>query len=207
MPLLALAGYAVFLTLAFGLRSWVHLRRTGSTGFVGLSGRAGSAEWWGGVLFAAALVAGVAAPSLQLAGIIDPVAALTGAAVAVPGLVLWAAGVAATLWAQFVMGDSWRIGVDGTERTALVGGGPFRWVRNPIFSAMIAASAGLVLIAPNPLALAALAILILAIEIQVRLVEEPYLARTHGESYVRWAAHTGRFVPGVGLGVGPPSER
>lgn len=34
--------------------------------------------------------------------------------------------------------------------------------------------------------------------LQVRLVEEPYLLRTHGEVYRDWAARTGRFLPGVG---------
>lgn len=59
-------------------------------------------------------------------------------------------------------------------------GGPFRWVRNPIFSAMIVCTLGLVVLVPCTLALAAL---IVGVELQVRLVEEPYLVRTHGEVY------------------------
>ena len=39
---------------------------------------------------------------------------------------------------------------------------------------------------------------LLALEIQVRLVEEPYLLAIHGEAYRAYAAVTGRFVPGVG---------
>lgn len=201
MPELALAGYAVFLLLAFGLRTWVQVRRTGRTGFVGLSGRPGTAEWWGGVLFALAVAGGVAAPALQIAGIVAPLGLLSTPTVALAGGVLWAAGVAGTLWSQFSMGESWRIGVDEKERTALVTRGPFRWVRNPIFTAMTIACAGLAALAPNPLALATLAVLIAAIEIQVRLVEEPYLIRVHGEPYRRWAAVAGRFLPGVGRGL------
>ena len=72
----ALGGYAFFLLLAFGLRSAVHYRRTGSTGFVGFSGAIGSAEWWGGVLFALSVVAGGAAPILQLAGVLSPTEAM-----------------------------------------------------------------------------------------------------------------------------------
>jgi len=37
------------------------------------------------------------------------------------------------------------------------------------------------------------------IELQVRLVEEPYLTAKHGDSYRDYAARVGRFVPGVGL--------
>jgi protein-S-isoprenylcysteine O-methyltransferase Ste14 len=63
---------------------------------------------------------------------------------------------------------------------------------------MTLATIGLVLLAPNVLALATLATLLVALELQVRRVEEPYLLRTHGDAYRRYAAATGRFFPGVG---------
>lgn len=195
---IALAGCVVFLLLAFGLRSIVHLRRTGSTGFVGISGRAGSAEWCGGVLFVVALVAGIAAPTLQLVGVVAPYDVWVGTWASAAGGTFYLLGVGGTLWAQFAMGNSWRIGVDHGERTALVASGPFRWVRNPIFTAMTAATLGLALLVPNIVSLLAVAALIAALEIQVRLVEEPYLKVAHGESYRRYAAGTGRFLPGIG---------
>jgi protein-S-isoprenylcysteine O-methyltransferase Ste14 len=198
MPRLALFGYALYVALAFGLRAVVHWRRTGTTGFVGLSGRPGSLEWLAGVLFAVALVGGVAAPLAQLAGAIGPWSDAGDRAVHGLGLGVFAVGLAGTLRAQFAMGESWRIGVDPEARTDLVAQGPFRWVRNPIYSWMTLASAGLVLICPNLLAVAALAALLVALEIQVRVVEEPYLLRTHGDAYRRYAASTGRFVPGIG---------
>ena len=198
MPIVALTGIVVFALLAFGLRGWIHYRRTGTTGFVGISGAAGSVEWLGGVLLAVALLAGFAAPVVQLGGLVAASACIGGVAANAAGLGLFAGGVAATLWAQFAMGESWRIGVDQSERTRLVDSGPFRWVRNPIFSAMGMATAGVVLLVPNMVALLALVALVVALEIQVRLVEEPYLTRTHGEQYLRYARRTGRFVPGVG---------
>lgn len=194
----ALAGFAVFFLLAFGLRSLIHYRRTGTTGFVGLSGRPGSAEWWGGVLFALALVAAVAAPLLQLAGAVEPAAWLAQPWARAVGGLLYLAGVAGTLWAQFAMGESWRIGVDTGARTALVAAGPFRWVRNPIFTAMSLATLGLALLVPNVVSLIGVAALALALEIQVRLVEEPYLHRVHGDHYRRYAASAGRFLPRLG---------
>ena len=195
---IALAGGAVFVLLAFGLRSLIQYRRTGSTGFVGISGNLGSAEWCGGVLFIVALVAGLTAPALQLAGAVAPYAAFDAAWVRAAGGVAYLLGVAGTLWAQFAMGSSWRIGVNTGERTALVASGPFVLVRNPIFTAMTAATFGLALLVPNIVSLVAVAALIIALEIQVRLVEEPYLLRQHGESYRRYAAGTGRFFPGIG---------
>jgi protein-S-isoprenylcysteine O-methyltransferase Ste14 len=194
----ALSGYGVFLLLAFGLRTLIHLRRTGSTGFVGFTGRPGSVEWWGGVLFALAIVAGGAAPALQLAGVVHPAPSLVTPLLQSIGIALFAAGILGTLWAQLAMGESWRIGVNETERTTLVVAGPFRWVRNPIFTAMTTATLGLALLVPNVASLAAVASLVLALELHVRLVEEPYLRRTHGASYARYAASAGRFLPRIG---------
>jgi protein-S-isoprenylcysteine O-methyltransferase Ste14 len=197
MPRTALVGYTLFLALAFGLRALIHYRRNGTTGFVGISGRAGSTEWFAGVLLGIAIVVGGVAPLAQLVGLVTPWN-LDGGMVHATGVALFAAGLAGTLWAQLAMGDSWRIGVDHDTRTALVSQGPFRWVRNPIYTWMTFASAGLVALAPNWLAVASFVALLIALEIQVRVVEEPYLLRTHGESYRRYATDTGRFVPGIG---------
>lgn len=198
MPRLALAGYALFVALAFGLRIAVHLRRTGTTGFIGLSRDAGVLDVTVGALFALALVAGALAPGLQLAGLVRPWSGIDTATVRLAAVALYGAGLAGTLWAQFAMGDAWRIGVRQTERTALVAGGPFRWVRNPIFSSMLLAALGLALAAPNVLSVLALAALLVALELQVRWIEEPYLTRAHGTSYRDYASRTGRFVPGWG---------
>ena len=198
MAELALALYVVYLLLAFGLRTIIQLRRTGSTGFHGLGGRLGSAEWLAGVGFAVAIVLGLAAPVLALLEVVEPIAALESDAVAIVGAVLAIAGIVATFLAQVAMGTSWRIGVDPDERTDLVRTGPFARVRNPIFSAMIPTALGLTLLVPSWVAIAGLVGLVIALELQVRVVEEPYLLRTHGKSYADYARRVGRFAPGVG---------
>jgi protein-S-isoprenylcysteine O-methyltransferase Ste14 len=193
MPLLALVLYAVFFALAFGWRTWRQLRTTGKTGFAGIS-RGGALERAGGVLFAVALALGVAAPLVALRGGGAPLFSAQPAL----GVALYVAGLALTLAAQLTMGASWRIGVDPSERTQLVTGGPFAFARNPIFTGMLSVASGLALLVPNLCALLAVVSLVVAIELQVRLVEEPYLLGTHGEPYRRWAARTGRFLPGIG---------
>ena len=86
-------------------------------------------------------------------------------------------GIAATVYAQVDMGDSWRIGVDPGERTTLVRSGVFGRVRNPIFTAMLTFGAGIALVTPNLVALVGFVLLVGSIELQVRVVEEPYLLR------------------------------
>ncbi|WP_102142461.1 methyltransferase family protein [Mycobacterium hubeiense] len=201
MPVVALVLFAVFGALGFGWRSWEQRRRTGSTGFRGVSGRLGSAEWFAGVGFVVALVAAVAAPGLQLAGVVSPLDILEATWIQVSGIVLAIAGIAGTVYAQIDMGDSWRIGVDPGETTTLVRSGVFGWVRNPIFTAMVVFGVGIALVTPNVVAIAGFLLLVATIELQVRLVEEPYLLTVHGDSYREYLATVGRFAPGVGLKI------
>jgi protein-S-isoprenylcysteine O-methyltransferase Ste14 len=198
MTELALGAYALYLVLAFGARTVIQIRRTGQSGFKGVSGRVGSAEWFAGVLFVVAIVVGVLAPVLALTDTVEAIGALDTTAVHVAGVVLFSAGLIATLAAQIAMGESWRIGVDESETTELVTSGPFAVVRNPIFSAMLPASIGLALMVPSVIALAGVVALGAALELQVRVVEEPYLLAKQGERYRDYASKVGRFVPGMG---------
>lgn len=143
-------------------------------------------------------VLGLTAPVLVLTGTTPPPAALTHPAIPATGLALALAGLVVVLAAQSAMGTSWRIGVDDTERTELVTSGLFGWIRNPIFTGMAAVSAGDLLMVPTLVAALALISLVTAVQIQVRLVEEPYLHRVHGPGYARYAAGAGRFLPAIG---------
>jgi protein-S-isoprenylcysteine O-methyltransferase Ste14 len=193
----ALVLYAVWGATAFGLRMLIQFRRTGDTGFRSQAGRPGSAEWWARLSFVGALALGLAAPIADLAGL-EPFDALDGRGVALIGVLLAVLGIVGTLLAQLAMGNSWRIGVEPSERTDLVTGGVFNLVRNPIFTTMGVTAAGLALVVPNVVALVGLVVLVFALELQVRVVEEPYLRSVHGDAFAGYTARVGRFVPGVG---------
>jgi protein-S-isoprenylcysteine O-methyltransferase Ste14 len=195
VTVVALVLYVVALVVLFGVRSWVQQRRTGSAGFHGISGTPADAGWWGGVLFVVAMVLGLAGPLLAVADVVatDPPLGLQ-----VAGLALALVGFGATLAAQTGMGESWRIGVAAGERTELVTSGVFAHVRNPIFTAMVVAQLGVVLMVPTWVSVLALVALVVAVQLQVRAVEEPYLRAVHGEAYGSYSATTGRFLPGIG---------
>lgn len=200
MALTALILYAVWLVLGFGWRAVAQQRRTGDTGMRGLSGRPGSAAWWAGVLFAVALVTGLAAPIASLAGV-PPLPGLDHTAIAAPGIAITLLGIVATLVSQTEMGSAWRVGVRDGERTELVTRGPFAAVRNPVFTAMIITAVGLAAITGSLIAVLGVAALITAVELQVRVIEEPHLVKLHGATYLEYAARAGRFLPGIGRGT------
>lgn len=193
----ALALFAVYLTLGFVLRSVLQYRATGDTGFRGISGTVGSPRWWAGVLFVLALLTGVLGPVAALVGM-EPIGVFSDPEVQAAATVAAVLGIVLTVLAQLEMGSAWRIGVREGERTALVTQGWFSVVRNPIFSAMALTGAGLAFMVPNPVSIGGLVLLLVALQLQVRVVEEPYLRALHGAGYTSYEQSVGRFVPLLG---------
>jgi protein-S-isoprenylcysteine O-methyltransferase Ste14 len=196
MAVLDLVLVLVWVGLVSIVRGVVQFRRTG-TSPLRFRDKPGSAQWWSRLLSAIGVLLAIAAPLAELAGL-APFAILDQPVVRVGGVVLVVLGIALTIGSQLAMGASWRGDVDPDVRTPLITSGPFALVRNPIFSGAALTAAGLALVVPNVLSLAMLVLFVAGLEIQVRLVEEPYLLHVHGEAYRRYAARTGRFVPGVG---------
>jgi protein-S-isoprenylcysteine O-methyltransferase Ste14 len=195
MASVALIGWAVFLGVGVGWRSWLQWRRTGDAGFRGLSHPLGSPEQIAGAALVVGTLVSVSAPVLVLT---EASTAPTAPTLAALGLVVLGAGIAITVKAQLDMGASWRIGVDRAERTALATAGLYRYTRNPIYSGMLLAWLGEAALVPNAVSLVGLAMTFVAVEVFVRRIEEPHLVAVHGEAYRTYARSVGRFVPGVG---------
>lgn len=196
MAVTALALYIIWFILAFGWRTVVQYRRTGDTG-LRLHAKPNTAQWWAKIGFIIAIVLGFAAPIAAVAGLED-VSALDKNGLHIAGLVVTLVGIVLTLVAQFAMGESWRIGVDNDERTTLVTAGAFSLARNPIFAAMLVTALGLAMTIPNIVSIGGLLALTIALEVQVRLVEEPYLLLAQGDDYRAYARRVGRFAPRIG---------
>jgi len=198
LPLIAVLA---FYGLGFGWRTWVQLRRYGSSGIVLFrSGRPGQhlreALF---VVLAVALLAEAALAAVaprRLPGLVA-LAPAAAAVLRVTGTVMVLGATALMLAAQLDLGASWRVGIDEGARPGLVTGGLYRYSRNPIYVAMLAALLGFALLLPSWISLGLLIGAGLGIRRHVR-DEEAYLARTYGEEYRRYAARVGRFVPGVG---------
>jgi protein-S-isoprenylcysteine O-methyltransferase Ste14 len=187
-----------FLILTLGVRVIVQLRTTGKTGLIGLRRGAGPLEWLSGILFIGGMAMAIVSLQLVLKDSLDPIDALDTDALHVVGVVLAGGGGFAVFLAQLGMGASWRVGVSDDQNTELVTSGWFSIIRNPIYSAMVVGWTGFAVLVPTWLAFAAVVVIAIGLELQVRVVEEPYLVRTHGDEFRRYASRVGRFVPGVG---------
>ena len=196
MAVLDLVLIAAWVGLVSFLRGALHYRRTGASP-VRLRDRPGSPQWWARVVSTIGVLFAIAAPLAELAGL-APFAALDQPLFRWGGVALVVVGIVITMGSQLAMGGSWRADVDPDARTPLVTTGPFRLVRNPVFTGSAISVVGLALVVPNVVSLLMLVAFLAGLEIQVRLVEEPYLLRVHGDAYREYAARTGRFVPGVG---------
>lgn len=184
--------------LLLGVRGWQQYRATGTAGFKGLRGAKTAPARIAGIAFVVAVLSGVLSPVLAWRHVLPLLWPHPGWAGIAGGAVLALAGLVFAAAAQHAMGTSWRIGVDTDERTDLVTHGLFAVIRNPIFTALLIIQCGTALMAPTWLAVVGLGALVLACQLQVRLVEEPYLLTTHSNSYASYATRAGRFVPLVG---------
>jgi protein-S-isoprenylcysteine O-methyltransferase Ste14 len=191
--LVLLVGWLVIVGVVRGV---AHQRSTGTVP-LRFGDRRGSPQWWARLLGSLGFLLAVAAPLADVVGL-EPLDALDDEGVAVAGMVLVIVGVIGTVAGQVAMGDSWRADVDPDLRTDLVVTGPFRWVRNPIAVCTVTTTVGLALVVPNVLAAGMVVFSVASSQLQVRLVEEPYLERVHRRGYVSYAERTGRFLPGIG---------
>lgn len=80
----------------------------------------------------------------------------------------------------------------------LVVTGPYRYVRNPMYVAVLAAIAGQALLWRSTAVLAYAVLFVAAVTAFVALYEEPTLRETHGEEYDRYVATVPRWLPRPG---------
>lgn len=171
-------------------------RQTGGSAWLPSLG-ANRAERSANVLFLVACGAELANPSLALAGI-RPAGTVLPPAVAGLSAVLFLGGLVLAVVAQRTMGAAWQTGINPEFKAPLVVHGPFRLIRNPTYTSLLANAVAIALLVPTALAAVAVLVCLVALQIQTRLVEEPHLQRLHRRAYDDYTARVGRFVPLVG---------
>lgn len=105
-------------------------------------------------------------------------------------------GVALQAVSMAVLGRAFRIGIDRERPGPLVRHGPYRRIRHPIYTALIAYYLGAWLLQPN--SLFSIIVLVAVPRIVYQAVkEERALVEMFGEEYAAYMKSTKRFIPGV----------
>jgi protein-S-isoprenylcysteine O-methyltransferase Ste14 len=109
------------------------------------------------------------------------------------GCLLLFVGWSMIIISQHQMGAAWRLGIVD-EQTQLQVRGLYRYVRHPIYTGMVIATAGLLVMMPTLVMLGLMILALLGLNREARL-EEEHLERIHGDTYRQYLARTGRWLP------------
>jgi protein-S-isoprenylcysteine O-methyltransferase Ste14 len=123
---------------------------------------------------------------------------LTGPWLARQPVALGVEGLAALLGAWAVLGmrrSRLRVTPEVAPGATLVTAGPYRWIRHPMYAAVLLMSGALVADAPSPLRVALW--LLLAAVLSAKLVREERFLRAHFPGYADYARTTARLLPGL----------
>jgi protein-S-isoprenylcysteine O-methyltransferase Ste14 len=109
-------------------------------------------------------------------------------------LFLGAAGIAFAIWARLSIGQNWSGAVSVKVGHELIRGGPYRWVRHPIYSGILLALLGTALARSQVIGFVAVVLFCLGFWIKSRL-EEQFMRKTFGNAYVEYSRSTGALIP------------
>ena len=118
-------------------------------------------------------------------------------ALSVLAVVLAAGSVALTLWAVRTLGRQWSLAARLVEGHELVTSGPYRRIRNPIYTGMLGLLLGTGLAWSTAFGLVlGTAVFVAGTVIRIR-AEQRLLRDAFGDAWTRWSEHTAALVPGI----------
>src|ERR1700732_1345263 len=109
-----------------------------------------------------------------------------------------AAGVGFAIWARRHLGENWSAVVSIRSEHELIGTGPYRFVRHPIYTGMLLALVGTVLVLGEVRGLMGLGIAVGSFYLKARK-EDGWLGREFGKKFEAHAKQTGMFLPTIVL--------
>jgi len=101
-------------------------------------------------------------------------------------------GTAIFITAMVTMRDSWRAGVDTSQKTAIITNGIYKYSRNPAFLGFDLFYIGLAAAFFNAIIALATALAVIMLHLQI-LQEEKHLPAIFGEEYIKYKRGTARY--------------
>ena len=137
------------------------------------------------------IVAGREDPGIFLVRVL-PDTVFTG----IVGVVLTVLGLGFSAYSRRILGRNWSSMVEIKEGHQLIRTGPYQYVRNPMYTGMLTAYIGLVIVLGILAAFAALVILVIAIRVKIS-AEEELLEEQFGEEYNQYRREVKALIPGI----------
>jgi len=112
------------------------------------------------------------------------------------GLLLMLVGCGFAIWARLTLGRNWSGMVTVKENHVLITGGPYAWVRHPIYTGILLALLGTALVLGTFVFLFAAAMAALALWLKLR-AEEKFMLETFGDQYSAYKQRVKALIPYV----------
>lgn len=112
------------------------------------------------------------------------------------GVVLMVLGFGFAVWARFVLGRNWSGMVTVKEDHTLITGGPYAWVRHPIYTGVLLALLGTAFALGTILNLVEVPVVAFALWLKLR-TEEKFMLETFGEQYTAYGRRVKALIPHV----------
>ena len=110
------------------------------------------------------------------------------------GTALLALGLAFSVWARIYLGRNWSATVTVKHDHELIRGGPYAWVRHPIYTGVLLGFIGTAIVRGEWRGVLAVLIVLVALWRKLRL-EERFMSETFGDEYRRYREHTAALIP------------
>ncbi|HET9804421.1 MAG TPA: isoprenylcysteine carboxylmethyltransferase family protein [Candidatus Acidoferrum sp.] len=114
--------------------------------------------------------------------------------VTIAGLSLTLGGLVFAVWARIALGANWSGTVTIKSGHNLIRRGPYRWIRHPIYTGLLASFVGTILLQGEVRSLLGFVFVFLALYRKAKR-EESFLAQEFGREFAEHAKHTGMFLP------------
>lgn len=110
------------------------------------------------------------------------------------GVIILAAGLAFMVWARIHLGRNWSATVTIKRDHELIRGGPYRFVRHPIYTGALIGMIGSAIARGEWRGLVAVLIVFAALWRKLR-IEEHWLGETFGEDYAKYRSEVAALIP------------
>lgn len=110
------------------------------------------------------------------------------------GAAITVAGLLFSIWARVTLGRNWSSSVTIKEGHELITAGPYGLVRHPIYTGLLTAFVGTAIAVGQMRGLVGFALIFASLAYKLRL-EEKWMRRQFGQTYIDYSRHTAALIP------------